>query len=124
MKKKYLRTLVAVAALLTTVFLTGCSDKKAEITESQATFESVAEAADTTSTARTSSKLSKYDFPKGRLAIIAKWDNFPDCMSTSYIIQDVSTDECYWFVSREDIRGGCSITPLLDSDGTALNLGQ
>lgn len=143
MKNKHLRTLVAIAALLTTVFLAGCSGSKTETAETQVTLNPVAEAAgtqtvsesilpvaeaaeanlaDTTiSVGHAQSGISKYDFSEGRMQVIAIWDKFPVLGSTTYILQDIATDTFYMYTESSL---GITITALYDSDDSVLNLKQ
>lgn len=143
MKNKHLRT-VAVATLLSTVFLAGCSGSKTETAETPVTSEPVAEIAETQtvsesvlpvaeaaeanladttiSAGHAQSGISKYDFSEGRLQIIATWSKFPSAHAVTYILQDTATDKCYMYT--EYTHSGCSITPLYDSDDSVLSLKQ
>ena len=131
MKTQKTRTIVALATLLSTVFLTGClGDSPEALREQQITDSSIAIEAESPQPASNSTPMSKFDFSEGRMVKIATWYNFPDNNSTSYIIQDVATDMAYMVIAYTAAGAHAhhspnyTITPLYDYDGTILNLRQ
>jgi len=124
MKKKNLRTIVALATLLTTVFLTGCPAKK---TDSEIHKQTLTTASPTPEATPTAEPMSKFDFSQGRMVKIATWYNFPDGYATTYIIQDVATDIVYMVIAADGTNyagRNYTITPLYDFDKSVLNVRQ
>lgn len=124
MKKKNLRTIVALATLLTTVFLTGCPAKKTDSESNQQASETVVATPEATLTPE---PMSKFDFSQGRMVEIATWYNFPDGYATTYIIQDVATDIVYMVIAAHGTNyagRNYTITPLYDFDKSVLDARQ